>query len=129
MGESAESAGRLIQELAGLASRLAEREVVVASLHCDWRGFGSWALEAQRGPAADAYGDALLAGQSGAPGPEVVRVSWDGREQRLTIEKARTAPLSSPGPWTRAREETLRDARAAIRFAEDYLVRWARGQA
>lgn len=54
MGESAEPAGRLIQELAGLASRLAERDLVVASLHCDWRGFGSWALEAQRGPAADA---------------------------------------------------------------------------
>ena len=81
MTESAESARRFVQELSGLALRLAGRDLVVSSLHCDWGHFGSWTLEAQRGAAADAYRKALLAEQWDTAGPDVLRVWWDGRRE------------------------------------------------
>jgi hypothetical protein len=97
-------------------------------LHCEWGSFGSWSLEAQKGAAADAYGEALLAEQWDTPGPSVLRVWWDGKERLLTIEKAPTPPLSSPGPWTRQVDETFEDSKAAMDFVENYLGRWARDQ-
>ena len=130
MTESAESARRFVQELSGLALRLAGRNLVVSSLHCDWGSFGSWTLEVERGAAADAYGEALLAKQWDTDGPEVLRVWWDGREKVLTIESAPTPPLSSPGPWTRQIDnQAFDDSAAAMRFVEEHLGRWARGEA
>lgn len=127
--ESAESAKRFMQQLFDFAMRLAEEEdVVVASLHCDWRSFGSWTIEAQKGAAADAYAAALRAERWDTRGPDVVRVSWDGRERLLTIEKASTPPLSSPGPWTRHVDKTFDHSEAALDFVTQYVGRWARGE-
>jgi hypothetical protein len=125
---SAESANRFVQDLSALAGRLAAIDVVVSSLHCDWVSFGSWTLEVQKGRAADTYGEALLASQWDTAGPEVIRVYWDGRERVLTIENAPTPPLSSPGPWTRQTEQAFGDSEAAVRFVEQHLQRWTRGE-
>ena len=127
MTPSAQSANRFIQRLSALAGRLADREIVVSSLHCDWSSFGSWVLQVQRGRAADVYGEALLANRWDTPGPEVLRVSWDGRERLLTIENAPTPPLSSPGPWTRLMDRAFDDAKDAIRFVDEHVSEWARG--
>ena len=127
MTQSAQSAQRFVQRLAELAARLAEHDVVVASLHCDWGSFGSWMLEAQKGVAADAYHDALRVERWETRGPEVLRISWDGREKLVTIESAPTPPLSAPGPWTRQHDAAFDDSEAAIRFVEEHLVRWASG--
>jgi hypothetical protein len=121
---SADSANRLISRVAALAQWLAERDVVVASLRCDWASFGSWSLQAQKGRAADAYGDALKAKRCDASGPEVLRASWDGRERLLTIEHASTPPLSSPGPWKRETERKFGDFEAAVCFVEEHIARW-----
>jgi hypothetical protein len=114
-----------VRQLSVLADRLAERGAVVASLHCDWASFGSWTLEVQRGPAADTYGDALLTEQWDTPGPEVLRFAWDGRERLLTIERAPTPPLSSPGPWQRGMDMAFEGPEAAMRFVEEHISRWA----
>lgn len=127
MPDSARDAKRFVQQLWELASRLAEQDIVLASLHCDWAHFGSWTLEAQTGQAADRYDEALLAKQWDTAGPEVLRASWDGKERLLVIERAPTPPLSSPGPWTSQVDEFFSDSDAAMRFVEDYLERWAGG--
>src|SRR5262245_7509743 len=114
MSTSAEHANRFLQELAALASRLADRNVVISRLQCEWAHFGSWVLEAQKGAVADAYGEALLAEKWDTSGPEVLRVSWDGRERFLTIQKGLTAPLSNPVDWTLQTEQAFEDASAAI---------------
>jgi hypothetical protein len=125
MPQSAEDAKRFVERLWELTSRLADRDVVVASLRCEWGSFGSWTLETQRGQAADRYGEALLAKQLDTPGPDVLRASWDGQERLLIIGSATTPPLSSPGPWTRQVGEFFSDSEAAMRFVEEYLERWA----
>ena len=122
--QSTESADQFIRQLAELTHRLAMKDVMVASLHCDWGSFGSWSLQAQKGTSADAYGDALLAKRWETKGPNVIRATWDGREQILQIEAAPTPPLSSPGPWRREAEQGFEDSEAAIRFVEEYLANW-----
>jgi hypothetical protein len=129
MSRSAEAARRFVRRLSELADRLAERDAVLASLHCDWASFGSWTLEVQKGPAADTYGDALLREQWDTPGPDVLRVSWDGRDRLLTIERAPTPPLSSPGPWKREMDTAFEEPEVAMRFVEEHIARWVRGEA
>lgn len=124
MTQSAQEAFQFIERLYGLASRLTERDIVVVALDCQWRSFGSWTLEVQKGPAADAYAKALLSKQWDTSGPEVRRVSWDGREGLLTIEAAPTPPLSSPGPWTRELDKAFHSRQEVLPFVEDYLRRW-----
>jgi hypothetical protein len=128
MTRSADDARRFIQRLAALAARLAERDIVVASLECEWGSFGSWSVQAQKGPAADAYRNALLASRWHAAGPDVLQISWDGRERLLTVESAPTPPLSSPGPWKREMDKAFEDSEAAIRFVEEHLGRWIEGE-
>jgi hypothetical protein len=125
MSRSAEAARRFVRELSVLADRLADRNAVVASLH----SFGSWALEVQKGPAADTYAEALLSKQWDTPGPDVLRVWWDGRDRLLTIERAPTPPLSGPGPWKRELETAFEEPEVALRFAEEHISRWVRGEA
>lgn len=116
-----ESARAFGQSLMALAERLAARNYVVSSLHCDWGDFGSWSLEVQNGHAADVYREALLKQAFDVPGPDVVRFTWDGRDKLLTIQTAPTEPLSSAGPWKLAKIEEFADSKAAIHFTEKYL--------
>lgn len=124
MAQSAQEAFQFIERLYHLASRLTERDIVVAALDCQWGSFGSWTLEVQKGPAADAYAKALLSKQWDTSGPEVRRVSWDGREGLLTIEAATTPPLTSPGPWTRELDQGFDNPQEVLPFVEDFLKRW-----
>jgi hypothetical protein len=109
-----------------LVTRLARDGIVVSSLHCDWSSFGSWALEAQRGLEAEAYAHALLDQKWDSSGPEVFRVSWDGRERVVATSKASTPPLSSPGPWTSEPGSTFDDPESGMLFAEARLKSWYR---
>lgn len=104
-----------------LADRMAARDLAVSSLRCEWGAFGSWSMEVQDGKAADAYGEALRKQAFDVPGPDVVRFTWDGREQNLTIHTAPTEPLSSPGPWKLAKNTRLSDSKAAVQFVERYF--------
>jgi hypothetical protein len=124
MAHSSQHAIAFISVLAGLAERLAKADVVVSKLHCDWRSFGSWELEVQRGPAADAYGAALLRGDYDADGPDVVKFSWDGKEKLLSVSSAPTEPLTSPGPWKHLMDKAFASSEQAAAFVETYVVSW-----
>lgn len=124
MNRSAEDAATFVQTLALLAGRLSAGDLVVSRLHCDWASFGSWSLEVQRGPAADAYGAALLASKWDTPGPEVARITCDGREKHLVAATSPTPPLSAPNQWTIVVEEAFRSQDEAIARAEQFLNAW-----
>jgi hypothetical protein len=127
MTQSADAAGEFVRQLAALAGRLAARGLVVAQLHCDWSGFGSWRLDVQQGDAADRYAEALRKEEWHTWGPDVVSFAWDGRDRILTIETSPTPPLSAPNRWERQAHEVFDNREAAIRFVEEYLARWVRG--
>ena len=125
MTRSSEDAARFVHGLTSLAERLSSRDLVVSRLHCDWASFGSWNLEVQQGTAADAYGDALLASKWDTPGPEVVRITCDGREKQLVLATSPTPPLSAPNQWRIVAEEAFRNQDEAIACAERFLDDWS----
>ena len=122
MIQSAQSAREFVRQLCGLAERLADRDFVVARLDCEWASFGCWSLEVQRGQPADKYHAALMKEDWNAPGPNVLRFTWDGREKLLTIQTAPTPPLSAAGPFKRVTDKVFEDLAQALRFAEEYVV-------
>lgn len=124
MPRSSEDAAEFLEDLTSLAGRLSSLDLVVSRLHCDWASFGSCILEVQRGAAADAYSDALLASKWDTWGPEVVRIVWDGRDKQLVIATSPTPPLSAPNQWHTVREEAFDDREAALTFAEQFLAKW-----
>ena len=124
---SSAAALAFIERLAGVARQLSTHDIVVSNLHCDWRSFGCWDFEVQKGVAADAYAAAMLAGNYDANGPDVVRFVWDGRDKVLSVETAPTRPLSSPNPWRRLLDRSFDDSEQAIEFSERYARDWAAG--
>ena len=124
MTRSSKAAVDFIDHLCDLAKRLATKDLVVSQLHCDWRSFGSWTFEVQRGPAADAYSEALLRRRYDTSGPDVLRFDWDGKEKLLSVSTAPTEPLTSPGPWKRLFDQSLAGNEQAVAFAEEYAVKW-----
>jgi hypothetical protein len=79
----------------------------------------------QRGAAADAYSDALLAEHWDTAGPDVVRITCDGREQRLVVATAPTPPLSAPIEWVTVAEGVVGNQEEAIARAEQFLNDWS----
>jgi hypothetical protein len=122
---SSDAALAFIERLAGVARQLASHDIVVSNLHTDWRSFGCWDFEVQKGADADAYGAAMSAGKYDTNGPDVVRFMWDGRDKVLSVETAPTRPLSSPNPWRRLLDRSFDDSEQAIEFAERYACDWA----
>lgn len=123
-GPSAVGALQFIQRLAQFSESLAEKNIVVSHLHCDWGSFGSWVITCARGADQDAYSDALERREYQTWGPQVVRFWWDGRERSLMIEESPTPPLSAPNRWERRADKDLTDGEAAMIFIESYLERW-----
>lgn len=113
-------------QLTGLAERLSGLDLVIARLDCHWSSFGCWTLEVQRGLAAERYAAALGGRQWDSPGPAVMRVYWDGKDQVLSAEEGKTPPLSSPGKFRRVFDERMKDVNAARVAAEAFLTNWAR---
>ncbi len=125
MDNSPKDAAAFIRNLAELAYRLASREIVVSSLHAEWATFGSWELQAQRGADEARYAEAILKMDStNPPGPEVIRVLWDGREGILTVQSSPTRFLCAPVDWKEECSkgfERLDDQ--LFQFVEDYLTK------
>lgn len=123
MDNPSKDAAVFISKLAEMAYRLANREIVVSSLHADWSSFGSWELQAQRGTEAARYAEAILKLDSAhAPGPEVIRVCWDGREGVLTVQTSPTGFLSTPVDWKEECSKNFdRTDDQLFQFVEDYV--------
>jgi hypothetical protein len=122
MSPASAEAANFLQELNQVANRLASRNVVVRSLRAEWSAFGSWAIEASEGDAEDRRGASLEAGDFGASGPEVVRVSWDGRDRVLDAGLLHTTAISSGG-WPEPLLTEACDSRSeALRIAEGLLL-------
>ena len=59
-----------------------------------------------------------------APGPEVVRVLWDGRDRFVTIQTSPTQFCSAPNEWTDEFARGFDEAGAdLLAFIEDYLTK------
>jgi hypothetical protein len=104
MDRASQSAADFIGQLAGLASLLAERDILVGTLHADWSAFGSWTLIAHKHH-------------------EAVRFLWDGRDGYLTVEGSPLRSHSAPSEW---REECVKgfdrvSGKDPVKFVADYL--------
>ena len=118
----AEHARGFIRALAELSDRLGAQGVVVSSLWADWGCFGSWVLKASRGTEEASRDKALRRRHFDARGPEVWRVTWDGRERLLRIESSPSGAIEGPDRFTSQLERTFDSLAESMAFAEDYLL-------
>jgi hypothetical protein len=105
MEHQSQHAAKFIRNLSELAERLAERDIVVCSLHAEYSHFGSWQLIARKHH-------------------EAVRFLWDGRDSCLTVEYSPMRDSSGPNDW---REEMVKgfdrvSGDDPLRFVETYLT-------
>ena len=125
MERPSKSAADFVRQLAELAYRLAAKDIVVASLHADWSGFGCWELLVQNGADTARYAQGLRnSSPSEAVGPEVVRVFWDGREGILSVQASPTRFCNAPNEWKDEYSKGFKKAEDdLLRFVEDYLTK------
>jgi len=122
MSASADAAIQFLQELSAVAERLASRDVVVLHLAADWGGFGSWLIEASQGDAEDRRGAAIRAKDYSAAGPEVVRVSWDGRDSVLDAGLLYNTVLEGGGKPEPILSQPCSSSGEALKVAERLLL-------
>jgi hypothetical protein len=120
---SSEHAIDFLRALTGLAERLAARDVVVGELRSHWSAFGSWELHATSGVQEERRADALRRGAYREPGPDVLRVTWDGRDRTLRVQLSPTTATAMLNKWESKVEQRLESFEQAIRFAEEYVAR------
>jgi hypothetical protein len=105
-----------------VAERLASKDVVVLRLTAHWSAFGSWVIEASQGDAEDDRRAAIRAGDYEAEGPEVVRVSWDGRDKILDAGLLHNTVLTGGGNPEPILSEPYSSAAEALEVAERLLL-------
>ena len=125
MANSAQDAGKFVQELSSLAHRLSSKNIVVARFDVDWAIFGSWLLWAQNGEDTDRFWrDVHCANPMQVQGPDVLQVCWDGKEQILSVDTSPTRGYSGPHEWKREFEKRGDDLDGEmLTFVEDYLTK------
>jgi hypothetical protein len=96
--------------------------VAVRSFTAEWSGFGSWSLEASKGESEDRRGAAIEAGDYGAVGPDVVRVSWDGKGRIFDAGLLHTTAISAGGLLEPLMSKARDSRRDALRIAESLLI-------
>jgi len=127
---ASDSAASYFERLLALAQRLASHDIVVTRIHGDWRAFGSWEIWTESGPPADAYAKTAHKGSLfPVPAPEVLRLSWDGREGLLSVSTASPPRHESPTHWTRGETLEFRGLDDALSGAEDLAIRRWNGEA
>jgi len=99
--------------------------VVVRSLHSDWSHFGSWVIEGSEGEGEDRRDEAIttiLQGGQDSPGPDVIRVVWDGKEQQLAVSRHRTTAISINYAAVSERVRKFQSSAEALTYAESLLL-------
>src|SRR5215470_1128264 len=118
---STESAREFVRSLTALTEKLAHHDIVVRRLNCDWSSFGSWIVEVASGAGEDKRGEAILAGAYDEPGPDVFRVTWDGRDRRLSMDSTATEAVTMLNKWRALDDENCDSHEAALVLAEEWL--------
>jgi len=121
MTDSTDSARDFVRSLAALAETLADCDIVVRRLHCDWSVFGSWIVEASGGAAQEKVSEAIRRQAYDEPGPEVFCVTWDARDRRLLLESTPTGAISMSNQWRELEARQLDSHDAALVLAEEWL--------
>ena len=122
MTEATESARTFVKTLAALAERLADRDIVIRRLDCDWSGSGSWALEVSRGVAETERLNAIRREALAEAGPEVFSVTWDSRERYLELRSTPTGLLTKLNTWKQLDARAAESHEAAVTLAEEWLA-------
>jgi hypothetical protein len=110
-----------VRNLAALAERLATRNIVVRSLHCDWSAFGSWTLDASRGDAEAKRSPAIRLHAFDETGPEVCRAIWDGKERQLSMGSTPSKVSVMVNQWRYIEPQSCDSYEHALTLAENWL--------
>jgi hypothetical protein len=121
MNNPVEHALGFVRGFAVLAERLAGRDIVVRNLHCNWSAFGSWTVEASSGDGERKRSSAIRRHELNEPGPEVLRVTWDGRERQLSMDATPTGVSTMSNRWRHLDTHSCDSAEAALALAEEWL--------
>jgi len=122
MNTPVELAIAYVRHFADLAERLAQQNIVVGKLDCNWQSFGSFTVDASDGDEEAKRALAVQRGASAEPGPDVYRLSWDGKDRLLSAGSMRTTASTMIGP-RRALDSRLCDSfEDAIRVAYEWLT-------
>jgi hypothetical protein len=122
MNTPAELAIVYVRRFADLAERLAKQNIMVRKLDCDWQSFGSFVVDASDG---DEEAKRALAVQRKAfaePGPDVYRLSWDGKDRLLSAGSMRTTASTMIGPRRALDSRPCDSYEDAIRVAYEWLT-------
>jgi hypothetical protein len=110
-----------VRNLAALAERLAQRNIAVRRLHCDWSAFGSWTVDASRGDAEAKRSSAVQRHAFSEAGPEVCRVEWDGKDRQLSMRSTPTQAAVMTNQWRHLESQSCDSYEAALALAEKWI--------
>lgn len=111
-----------VRRFADLAERLAKQNIVVRKLDCDWQSFGSFIVDASDGDEEAKRALAVQRGAFGEPGPDVYRLSWDGKDRLLSAGSMRTTASTMIGPRRALDSRPCDSYEDAIRVAYEWLT-------
>ena len=121
MDNSVESSLGFVRSLAALTERLAKHDIVVNRLHCDWSIFGSWFVEATSRDAEAKRSSAIHRQAYDDSGPVVLRVTWDARDRRLSLESTPTEVISMLNKWRELEARSCDTHEAALALTQEWL--------
>jgi hypothetical protein len=122
MEQFSQQAIAFVRRLSALAERLAERDIVVHTLNCQWGSFGAWELAVRDGREWDEAEAAYRSGVHFESLPLThYRATWDGRDRDLVIESHPATPLSMSGSSKVELARRLDTAEEAISVAEGFF--------
>jgi hypothetical protein len=111
-----------VRRFADLAERLAKQNIVVRKLDCDWQSFGSFIVDASDGEEEAKRALAVQRGAFAEPGPDVYRLSWDGKDRLLSAGSMRTTASTMIGPRRALDSRPCDSYEDAIRVAYEWLT-------
>ena len=122
MDSPVEHALNFVRSLAALGEQLAKRDIVVRRLDCNWSAFGSWTIEASSGDSEAKRSLAIRIQAFTAPGPDVLRVTWDGKEHQVKLASTPTTVISMLNRWRVLEGQRCDSHKAAVALAYNWLA-------
>ena len=121
MDTPASSALKYFHGFSALVERLAKGGVVLRRLSCDWSVFGSWTIEVSNNDDEAKRSAAIQRKEYDGPGPEVFRISWDGKDRELQMESTPTGVISMLNRWRSLDHRHCDSGEVALEVAEEWF--------